>query len=299
MRELVIISGKGGTGKTSLTAAFASLAENMLLCDADVDAADLHLLMNPTIQERYDFQAGNQAIIDPSLCCECGICHDLCHFDAISTDYQVDRLSCEGCGVCVDFCPVKAIDFPIKTCGEWFVSDTRFGPMVHARLGIAEENSGRLVSLIREESKKRAQDSKSSMIITDGPPGIGCPVISSITGATAVVIVAEPSVSGVHDMERVVELATNFRIPVMICVNKYDLNLKQTLAIENFARDKEIRFLGKISYNPVFTKAMIQGETIFEYKPDADVCQVVSEIWDSIITGPEVNNVSHLEFSFT
>jgi len=170
---------------------------------------------------------------------------------------------------------------------------------VHARLGIAEENSGRLVSLIREESKKRAQDSKSSMIITDGPPGIGCPVISSITGATAVVIVAEPSVSGVHDMERVVELATNFRIPVMICVNKYDLNLKQTLAIENFARDKEIRFLGKISYNPVFTKAMIQGETIFEYKPDADVCQVVSEIWDSIITGPEVNNVSHLEFSFT
>ena len=298
MRELVIISGKGGTGKTSLTAAFASLAENMLLCDADVDAADLHLLMKPTVRQRSDFQGGHQAVINRSQCCECGICLDLCRFDAISTDYEVDGISCEGCGVCVDFCPLKAIDFPIKTCGEWFISETRLGPLVHARLGIAEENSGRLVSLVRQESKKRAEALNRGMIITDGPPGIGCPVIASITDATALVVVAEPTVSGVHDMERVIQLAAGFRIPVMICINKYDLNPEQTLAIEAFSKEKEIRFLGKIPYNPVFTKAMIQGETIFEYDPDSDVCQAVTEIWDNIITAPEMNYLAHLEFSF-
>ncbi len=169
--------------------------------------------------------------------------------------------------------------------------------MVHVRLGIAEENSGRLVSLVRQEAKKHAENAKLGMILTDGPPGIGCPVIASITGATDVVVVAEPTVSGVHDMERVIELAASFRIPVMICINKYDLNPEQALAIEVFSHQKKIRFLGKIPYDPVFTKAMIQGETIFEYDPESDVCQAVTEIWENIITAPEMNHLAHLEFS--
>ena len=189
MKELVIISGKGGTGKTSLVGAFASLAKNKVLCDADVDAADLHLLMEPQVGEHHDFQGGNTAVINPDLCTECGLCRDLCRWDAISEDFTVDSLECEGCGVCYYFCPEKAIDFPLNTCGEWFVSDTRFGPMVHARLGIAEENSGKLVTLVRMEAKKLAEDKELSLILTDGPPGVGCPVIASIGNASAVLIV--------------------------------------------------------------------------------------------------------------
>ncbi|MBW2208352.1 MAG: 4Fe-4S binding protein, partial [Deltaproteobacteria bacterium] len=186
MKELVVISGKGGTGKTSVMAAFASLAENMVLCDADVDAADLHLITNPRVQEHHDFEAGHRAIINPDKCTQCGLCRDLCRWNAISEDFQINPLDCEGCGVCVHFCPEEAVDFPINTCGEWFRSDTRFGPMVHARLGIAEENSGKLVALVRQEAKKLAEKRSSNLILTDGPPGVGCPVIASIGGASAV-----------------------------------------------------------------------------------------------------------------
>ncbi|MGD9023120.1 MAG: ATP-binding protein, partial [Deltaproteobacteria bacterium] len=230
MRELVIISGKGGTGKTSLIAAFASLAESKALCDADVDAADLHLLTNPSIKERHDFQGGSTAVIDRDRCTECGLCRDLCRWAAVRETFEVDPIACEGCGVCVYFCPEQAIDFPVKTCGQWFISDTRFGPMVHARLGIAEENSGKLVTLVRREARALAERKMLDLIITDGPPGIGCPVIASIGGASAVLIVAEPSVSGIHDMERVAQLAAHFKVPAMVCVNKFDLNLDQTRA---------------------------------------------------------------------
>ncbi|MBU4480684.1 4Fe-4S binding protein, partial [Patescibacteria group bacterium] len=178
MREIVIISGKGGTGKTSLTAAFAALAKNSVLCDADVDAADLHLLMQPEIRQQTDFMGGGIAVINPDLCIGCGTCMELCRFEAITDRFEVDTIRCEGCGVCVDFCPEKAIDFPTKRCGEWYLSDTRFGPMVHARLGIAEENSGKLVSLIRKEVRQLAEERGADLVITDGPPGIGCPVIA-------------------------------------------------------------------------------------------------------------------------
>jgi MinD superfamily P-loop ATPase len=235
IREIVIVSGKGGTGKTSLTAAFAALAKNSILCDADVDAADLHLLMQPEVQAQTDFMGGSKAVIDPDLCTGCGTCRTLCRFDAISDRYEVDPIRCEGCGVCVDFCPEQAIGFPVQRCGEWYVSATRFGPMVHARLGIAEENSGRLVSLIRTETKKRAEERGLDLILTDGPPGIGCPVIAAIGGATALVIVVEPTVSGIHDMERVVDLAAHFRVPGMVIVNKFDLNVGMTEAIEQLA----------------------------------------------------------------
>jgi MinD superfamily P-loop ATPase len=282
MKELVVISGKGGTGKTSLMAAFASLAKNKVLCDADVDAADLHLITNPRIMRRNDFQAGNTAVINNDLCTECGLCREMCRWDAISAAYEVNSIDCEGCGVCVHFCPEKAIDFPENTCGEWFVSDTRLGPMVHARLGIAEENSGKLVTLVRQEARKLAENRNIDLILTDGPPGVGCPVIASIGGASAVLIVTEPTVSGKHDMERVAQLASHFKVPAMICVNKFDLNLELTRDIENDAEKKGISCLGRIPFDPVFTKAMIQVQTVFEYDGQSTVGEAIRGTWQRL-----------------
>ena len=282
MKELIVISGKGGTGKTSLIAAFASLAENKVLCDADVDAADLHLLMDPHISMRADFKSGHTANIDKSKCTECGLCLDLCQFSAISNEFKINHIDCEGCGVCVYFCPEKAIDFPENTCGQWFYAETRFGPMVHARLGIAEENSGKLVTLVRQESKRLADEKNLDLILTDGPPGVGCPVIASIGGASAVLIVTEPTLSGIHDMERVVQLAKHFKVPAMVCVNKFDLNLDLTRDIENFAEDEGMSCLGRIPFDPVFTKAMVQGQTIFEYNGESKAGQAVKKIWNAL-----------------
>jgi MinD superfamily P-loop ATPase len=282
MKELVIISGKGGTGKTSIVATFASLAEKKVLCDADVDAADLHLIMTPNGGERHDFQAGNTAIIDHDTCTACGLCRDLCRWDAISADLEIDPIACEGCGVCVYFCPEGAIDFPLKTCGEWFISDTRFGPMVHARLGIAEENSGKLVTLVRQEAKKLAEDNEMDLILTDGPPGVGCPVIASIGGASAVLIVTEPTVAGEHDMARVAQLAAHFNVPAMVCVNKFDLNENKTRDIKEYAREKGLVFVGQIPFDPIFTKAMVQGQTIFEYTRNSEAGEAVNQIWKNI-----------------
>ncbi len=282
MKELIVISGKGGTGKTSLMSAFASLAENKVLCDADVDAADLHLITAPDVRERYDFQGGNTAVIRADQCTQCGLCRDMCKWNAISKEFEVDPIACEGCGVCVYFCPEKAIDFPLNTCGEWFISDTRFGPMVHARLGIAEENSGRLVSLVRKEARDLAEAKKMEMILTDGPPGVGCPVIASIGGASAVLIVTEPTVSGRHDMERVVALAHHFRVPVMVCVNKSDLNLETAQQIEVFSKENGAECVGRIPFDPVFTHAMVRGQTLFEYDGASQVGETIREIWEKV-----------------
>jgi len=280
MKELVIISGKGGTGKTSLVAAFASIAQKKILCDADVDAADLHLIMEPEVKKRADFQAGFTADIDKANCSECGLCLDLCRWNAINKDFEVNPIDCEGCGVCVYFCPENAINFPINTCGEWFISDTRFGPMVHARLGIAEENSGKLVTLVRQEARKLAEEKDLDIIITDGPPGVGCPVIASIGGASAVLIVAEPTVSGIHDMERVVQLSAHFKVPAMVCVNKYDLNLDLTSNIENFAKEKGLTFLGCVPFDPIFIEAMVQSQTIIEYANGSKAGKAIKGIWN-------------------
>ena len=282
MKEITIISGKGGTGKTSMLAAFSSLAENTVLCDADVDAADLHLIMDPEVVKRADFQSGNSAVINNNLCTECDLCREMCRFNAISADYDVNPIDCEGCGVCVHFCPEGAIDFPVSTCGEWFVSNTRFGPMVHARLGIAEENSGKLVTLVRQEARKLAEAKNLDLILTDGPPGVGCPVIASIGGAGAVLIVTEPTVSGKHDMERVAQLAAHFKVPAMICVNKFDLNLELTRDIEKYAEDKNIACLGRIPFDPIFIKAMIQAQTIFEYDGQSAVGEAIRGTWQRL-----------------
>ena len=299
IREIVIVSGKGGTGKTSLAAAFAALAKNGILCDADVDAADLHLLMQPEVKERTDFMGGSKAVINPDLCTGCGTCLTLCRFDAISDRYEVDPIRCEGCGVCVDFCPEQAIDFPVQRCGEWYISATRFGPMVHARLGIAEENSGRLVSLVRKETRQLAEERGLDLILTDGPPGIGCPVIAAIGGATALVIVVEPTVSGIHDMERVVDLAAHFRVPGLVIVNKYDLNVEMTEAIEKLAVQRNLVVLGRVPFDPVFTRSMVQGQTLFEYGEETPTRQVVRDIWAKIISSPSMNPLGIVDFKTT
>jgi len=284
MKELTVISGKGGTGKTSLVGAFASLAKDKVLCDADVDAADLYLILEPDIRERQDFQEGHRAVINLDKCTECGLCRELCRFDAISSEYKVDPIDCEGCGVCVYFCPEDAIDFPIKTCGELFVSETRAGPMVHARLGIAEDNSGKLVTLTRKEARELAKKRGLNLILTDGPPGLACPVIASIAGATAVLIVTEPTLSGQHDMDRVVELANHFEIPASICINKYDLNPDMTGVIEQYAKERGLPILGKIPFDPIFTKAMVQKQTVIEYDGGCQAAQALRDIWEGVIS---------------
>ena len=288
IKELVVISGKGGTGKTSLMAAFASLVKDKVVCDADVDAADLHLIMSPRIIERHDFVSGNTAHIAPDRCTQCGLCIDVCQWHAISEAFVVDEIECEGCGVCYYLCAEKAIDFPPSTCGEWFLSETRFGPMAHARLGIAEENSGKLVSLIRREGKKLAEEKGLNLLLTDGPPGIGCPVIASLGGATAVLIVAEPTVSGRHDMERVLQLSEFFKIPAMVCINKFDLNPAQALAIETYAQEHNAAPMGRIPFDPVFTKAMVQGQTIFEYDGSSPGAAATKEIWENLTQHLEI-----------
>ena len=282
MQELIVISGKGGTGKTSLMAAFASLAENKVLCDADVDAADLHLVLAPDIRRSEPFTSGHTAAIDKGRCTSCGLCREMCRWDAIGDSFTVDTVACEGCGVCVHFCPERAIGFPDNTCGDWFISETRFGPMVHARLGIAEENSGKLVALVRREARELAEARGLGLILTDGPPGVGCPVIASMGGANGVLIVAEPSVSGVHDMERVVQLAAHFKVPAMICVNKFDINAAKSRQIEETAARNGLVFLGRIPFDPAFTRAMVQGRTIMEWDGPSEGRGAVVEVWQNL-----------------
>ena len=279
--ELVVLSGKGGTGKTSLVGALAALGANQVLCDADVDAADLHLLLAPRILARHDFYAGHQAVIREDSCLQCRECLDWCRFQAISDDFRVNPLLCEGCGVCWALCPAVAIDFPENRCGEWFISDTRFGPLVHARLEVAAENSGKLVNLVRREARQLAEAGGRDWIITDGPPGIGCPVISSLGGASAVLIVTEPTVSGQHDLERVAALADHFRMPRYILVNKADLYWPTARSIRKFCDLKGYHFLGYLPFTPAFTQAQVEGKTILEYDNNQIKSQL-TELWEKL-----------------
>lgn len=285
MKEIVVISGKGGTGKTSITSAFASIAEKFVLCDADVDAPDLHLILKPEIKHQEDFSGGSQAEINSDLCIQCGKCIEVCKFDAVTDNFKIDEFSCEGCGVCVDNCPESAISFDPKVCGQWFISDTRFSTLVHAALGIAEENSGKLVSLIKGQARKIAEEKNLDLILTDGSPGVGCPVIASISGATGIVIISEPTVSGLHDMERVAELAAHFKIPAFLCVNKYDLNITKTELIEKTAMDKGIKVLGRIPFNKTFIDSVTKGISVFENNINGDevVKDSIKSIWKKLM----------------
>ena len=288
MKELVVISGKGGTGKTSITASFAVLADKPVIADCDVDAADLHLVLSPCVRERHEFYSGHEAVIRQEDCIGCRACLAHCRFNAVKTDgtatmntsFSIDPVACEGCGVCVRLCPVNAIEFPESLCGEWLISDTRCGTMVHARLGIAAENSGKLVSSVRREARRIAKEEERSILIVDGPPGIGCPVIASLTGASMALIVTEPTVSGEHDLMRVLTLVRHFNMPAAVCVNKWDLNVSMTEKIENKAFEAGASIAGRIRYDRSVTEAQMRALAVVEL--DAPSGDDIRRIWGNL-----------------
>ncbi|MFO7619326.1 MAG: 4Fe-4S binding protein, partial [Thermoplasmata archaeon] len=279
MKQITVISGKGGTGKTTVTAAFASLAKNAVLADCDVDAADLHLILNPEIKETMDFKGLKIAKKDAEKCISCGKCLEHCRFNAIDENFDIKNTGCEGCGVCEYICPTKAITLVDRISGHAYLSDTRFGPMAHAALKTAEEASGMLVALVRENAKRLARESNRELIIIDGPPGIGCPVIAAIAGVDLVLIVAEPTVSGVHDAERVIGVSKHFRVPAMLLVNKFDLNLEMTKKLERFCLENGVELAGRLPYDNVTTDAMIAQKTVIEHSDNSEISQELRKIW--------------------
>lgn len=281
IKELVILSGKGGTGKTSVAASFAALAGKKIMADCDVDAADLYLVLNPDIKKTEEYTGGKKAFINPRICTACGICTGLCRFDAIDEYFIVDTLSCEGCGVCEEFCPENAIDMKTHVSGHRFSSVTGYGPMIHARLGIAEGNSGKLVSVIRKTAKETAEINHCTLIITDGSPGIGCPVIASVTGASFVLLVTEPTESGIHDMKRIHDLTKHFRVRAAVCVNKYDINAEKTGEIEEYCLENGLPFLGTIPYDRNVTDAQIAGKPVVEYS-ESPASEAIRMIWQKV-----------------
>lgn len=281
MKQIVIISGKGGTGKTVMTGSLAALAENKVMADCDVDAADLHLLLQPKIRYREEFRSGRTAVIDPQKCVQCGQCRSVCRFTAVKDDFTIDPVSCEGCAFCHYVCPVGAIAMEENHSGEWFISDTRFGPMVHAKLGIAEENSGKLVSLVRQKAKELAEKNKSDWIIIDGSPGIGCPVIASLSGVDLALVVTEPTLSGLHDALRVMEVAKHFGVLTKVVINKYDLNPDVSNQIINACEKNGVGVVGKVSFDKAVVRAMVQGKTIIEGE-DGKAKKEVESIWESL-----------------
>jgi MinD superfamily P-loop ATPase len=282
MNQIAVISGKGGTGKTTITAAFASLVKNKVMADCDVDAADLYLILKPAIKEEYELKSSKAAVVDERKCIGCGKCLEICRFDAISKEYVIDPISCEGCGVCFRICPVGAIRFEEKISGHYFLSDTRFGPMAHARLGIAEENSGKLVTLVRKKARELAEKNKLEYILIDGPPGIGCPVIAALTGVNLALIVTEPTLSGIHDLERTIELTRHFRIKTLVCINKFDINPENARKIEGICSNRSIEVEGKIPYDNVINEAMRSEKTINEHRPESIVASEIEKIWRKI-----------------
>jgi len=281
MKEVVILSGKGGTGKTSVVGSFAAIAENKVLADCDVDAADLHLLLTPSVKEENEFRGGQTAIIDEEKCTQCGLCQEMCRFEAIE-DFKVDPISCEGCGLCYHACPVDAITMNEGLTGHWFISDTKYGPLVHARLGIAQENSGKLVALVRQKAKQLAERNGLDYIITDGPPGIGCPVISSLSGVDLALLVTEPTLSGMHDFERVLGVCHHFGIPALVCINKYDLNEDNTRQIEDYCLSQGVEMAAKIHFDNAVTEAIVNGLPVVEYSRNNDVTHEIEGLWQVV-----------------
>jgi len=283
VKQIVVISGKGGTGKTVITASLAALAQKKVMVDCDVDAADLHLLLKPKIKERHEFWSGKTAFIDSQLCQKCGSCVLACRFQAIADNYVVDPIACEGCALCSRVCSYNAIQMKENLAGEWLVSDTRYGSLVHAKLGIAEENSGKLVAKVRQVARDIAKRDMLDYVIIDGPPGIGCPVIASLSGVYGALIVTEPTLSGLHDAKRVLEVAQHFKVPVKLVINKYDLNLEVTSRIEDFCQEKGISVIGKIAFDRKIVESMVAGKTIVEYTAGPIREELVS-IWKKLQT---------------
>jgi len=280
MKQIAVISGKGGTGKTSISASFAVLSKNKVMVDCDVDAADLYLLLNPQNIIANPFTSGRTPIIDKNKCIQCGLCTKLCRFNAIR-DFSVDGISCEGCGFCYRICPCNAISMVENESGTWMASDSQYGKFIYARLNPGEENSGKLVARIRQESIKIAESDKNELIIIDGPPGTGCPVISSIIGANAVLIVTEPTVSGVHDLERVSQLADHFGIKTYVCVNKWNINEEKLHQIESYCTQTNRDIIGKIVFDHSVSKALNKGITMVQIE-NSQVSENVRNLWDNL-----------------
>ncbi|MCB2182441.1 MAG: (4Fe-4S)-binding protein [Desulfobulbaceae bacterium] len=297
MRELVVISGKAETGKTNLNEAFASLTKNGILCDADEDAEDLDLLMEPGREKRTFCMGGSIAAIRTYYCSRCNRCLELCRFDAVSEIFTIDEISCECCGFCVDLCLEQDIDFHVQKCGEWFVFETRYCDHVQARPGIAEENSGKLMRFVRQQAKVLAEEKGNGFILNDDQTGIRCPVIAAIGGATALVVIVEPTVSGLYDMTRVADLAVHFKVPGLVCVNKYDLNTEITEEIEAIAQERNMKIVGRIPFDPLFSKAMIVGQNIVEYKYDSETASSVRKVWEEILQSQSLKQMELKDFS--
>ena len=280
MKEVVVLSGKGGTDKTSIVGSFAVLARHKVLVDCDVDAADLCLILNSTVRQTNEFWSGQTAIIDEDMCNKCGLCVGYCRFNAIK-GFRVDPVSCEGCGFCSRLCPVEAIKMKENLSGHWFISDTTHGKLVHARLGIAQENSGKLVATVRQQARKIAEEQGADFIISDGPPGIGCPVISSLSGVDLALLITEPTLSGQHDLERIIGVCRHFNVPALVCVNKHDINEDNTRRIEDYCRRQNLDIAGKISYDNTVTEAMVEGIPIVEHY-DGRVSRDIKSLWQNI-----------------
>jgi MinD superfamily P-loop ATPase len=281
MKQLTILSGKGGTGKTTLTAALAVLARNAVLADCDVDAPDLHMLLHPEVIKTQEIKGSKLAVIDKTKCTKCRLCREKCRFDAITEAIEVDAVACEGCGICAAICPEDAITLAERVSGYAYISKTKYGFMAHALLSPGESNSGKLVTLVRQNARILSEKENSDVILIDGPPGIGCPVIASVTGVDVGLVVTEPTLSGIHDLKRALQLLEHFHVTPLVCVNMYDINRDNTEKILMFCNENSIEVVGRIPFNPKVTEAMVNGKTIMEYAPESDVAKEIENIWRS------------------
>ncbi|MEM3623634.1 MAG: ATP-binding protein [Candidatus Bathyarchaeia archaeon] len=284
MKQITVLSGKGGTGKTTITASFAVLAKRAVVADCDVDAPDLHMLLHPEIIETQEFKGSKLAVIDEAKCVKCGLCREKCRFDAVTQNFTVDPFSCEGCGVCSLVCPVNAVTLTNRISGHAYISKIKHGFMAHAMLSPGEANSGKLVTLVRQNAKVLAEKDKINLIIIDGPPGIGCPVIASVTGVDVGLVVTEPTMSGFHDLKRALKLLAHFGVLPFVCVNMYDINMDNTGKIERFCKENSIEVIGKVPFNSIVTEAMVNGKPIMEYSPRSDVAKEIEGIWEKLST---------------
>jgi len=280
--EIAVISGKGGTGKTTICAALGAIAEKIVIADCDVDAPDLHILLSPTVKSTHEFIGSKVAEIDEQLCSQCGLCETTCRFEAISEN-KIDPIACEGCNVCVHICPEEAISMKERVSGHIFRSSTRVGLMVHAKLMAGEGNSGKVVTEVRKLATQMASTNESSIVLIDGSPGIGCPVIATITGTQLGIVVTEPTISGIHDMRRVIHLLKRFRVPSTVIINKFDINIENSNMIERYCRENSIEILGKIKFDSIMTQSMVAATTLVEFAPNHEISIQLRNIWLRVV----------------